>query len=54
VILALMRLQGNPVSFNVAPDARVLLFTTAAALFSGLLFGLAPRSAAAASTWHPR
>ncbi|PYJ81700.1 MAG: multidrug ABC transporter substrate-binding protein, partial [Verrucomicrobia bacterium] len=42
VILAFMRLRENPVSFNVAPDARVLLFTTAAALFSGLLFGLGP------------
>jgi hypothetical protein len=42
VILALMRLQENSVSFSVAPDARVLLFTTAAALFSGLLFGIAP------------
>ncbi len=42
VILAFMRLQENPISFNVGPDARVLLFTTGTALFSGLVFGLVP------------
>ncbi|MBI3415459.1 MAG: ABC transporter permease [Verrucomicrobia bacterium] len=42
VLLAFMQLKSNPVSFSVTPDLRVLLFTTAAALLTGILFGLVP------------
>src|SRR6266516_3293283 len=42
VLLAFMRLKSNPISFSVASEPRVFLFTAGAALLTGILFGLAP------------
>ena len=44
-LLLLMDVQEHSVAFNIAPDARVVLFTMAASVFTGSIFGLAP-------AWH--
>jgi predicted permease len=41
-LLALMASGRNPVSLNVALDARALMFTAAASVLACILFGLAP------------
>jgi predicted permease len=40
--MLLMSSGGEPLSMNVQPDARVLAFTAAVSVLTGILFGLAP------------
>jgi ABC-type antimicrobial peptide transport system permease subunit len=42
VLVSIMGIQADPVSFDLAPDGRVLCFTMGLSLAAGIVFGLAP------------
>ena len=42
VLLSLMPASNAPLHFSAAPDVRILLFSLAVSVFTGVLFGLAP------------
>jgi predicted permease len=46
-LLALIASGDNPTALDVRPDPRVLLFTVAASVLTGILFGIAPALSAA-------
>ena len=47
ILVAMMQRGSYPIALDLHPDLRVLAFTAAACLFTGLLFGLAPAVRAA-------
>lgn len=53
VLVTLISSPDNPIVLDLNPDARVLLFTAAAAIAAGLLFGMAPALHAARADARP-
>jgi predicted permease len=52
-LVAALPTFGNPLVFDLRPDFRILAFTAAASLATGLLYGLAPALQSARVDLHP-